>query len=530
MHTAVADSFSDLIDLEAPVTRLGTGYVFTEGPLWHPHEQTLLFSDMPGDTRRKYAPGQGVSVVSSATNKANGMTYDAKLNLLICEHATSSVVRLRPDGTREVLCTHFDGRELNSPNDIVVGHDGSIYFTDPTYGRMEHFGDPRPLQQGFQGVYRLAPDHVPGDEPQLVVPRTLFGQPNGLTFSPCQKWMWVNDTEQCNIRMFDVAADGQLINGRVFAGGIQDEALKGVPDGMKADVNGNVYVTAPGGVWVYSFEGQLIGKIQCPEMVANLHWGGPDWSTLFLCAETSLYSVETKTKGRDEPFMSAAQPAPSSPQGTTSMSGPLILQNRLDFRIEGAKTAMIIQDLQNDVMIDGGAFAHTGSPDHARSQNVVNNVRRLTDHVRSRGGMIIHVHMILEPGAPYLCQYAELQRGLKEHNALVRGTWGGAPVAGSEPQPGDLVVEKMSMSAWETSRLDAYLRHGGRDTIINTGSWTNMSVEHTARTGADKGYHMIVPEDACSTMNPEWHAASINYAMQNVATVTKSEAVIAALS
>lgn len=529
MHEAIADSFGEIIALDAPVVQLGTGFVFTEGPLWHPHEQTLIFSDMPGDTRRKYTPGQGVSVVAHPSNKGNGMTYDADLNLLICEHATSSVVRLRPDGTREILCTHFEGRELNSPNDIIVGRDGSIYFTDPTYGRLEHFGVPRPLEQGFQGVYRLAPGHKPGDAPQLVVPRTLFGQPNGLCFSPCERWMWVNDTDQCNIRMFDVAPDGALINGRVFAGGIQDDALKGVPDGMKADRHGNLYVTAPGGIWVYTFEGLLIGKIKCPEMVANMHWGGPDWSTLYMCAETSLYAVETKTKGRDELFMSAKK-KPMHPQGMPTMSAPLILQDRLDFRIDAGRTAMIIQDLQNDVMIDGGAFAHTGAPDHARSQNVVSNVRRLADHLRSRGGMIVHVHMILEPGAPYLCQHAELQRGLKDHNALVRGTWGSAPVDGLEPQPGDLVVEKMSMSAWETSRLDAYLRHGARDTIINTGSWTNMSVEHTARTGADKGYRMIVPEDACSTMNQEWHEASINYGMQNVATVTKTDAVISALS
>ncbi|MEP5762330.1 MAG: isochorismatase family protein [Litoreibacter sp.] len=529
MHEAIADNFSDIVALDAPVSQLGTGFIFTEGPLWHPHEQTLIFSDMPGDTRRKYTPGQGISVIAQPSNKGNGMTYDANLNLLICEHSTSSVVRISPDGMREVLCTHFEGRELNSPNDIIVARDGSIYFTDPTFGRLEHFGVPRALEQGFQGVYRLPPDHKPGDEPQLAVPRTLFGQPNGLCLSPCEKWMWVNDTTQCNIRLFDVSPDGSLINGRIFAGGIRDDGLAGVPDGMKADVDGNVYVTAPGGVWVYSFEGLLIGKIKCPEMVANMHWGGPNWSTLFLCAETSLYSIETKTRGRVEPFM-IASPTQQPAQGTTVMSASLALQERLDIRIDARRTALIIQDLQNDVMIDGGAFAHTGSPDHARSQNVVSNVRRLADHIRSRGGMIVHVHMILEPGAPYLCQYAELQRGLKDHNALVRGTWGGAPVDGLEPKEGDLVVEKMSMSAWETSRLDAYLRHGNRDTIINTGSWTNMSVEHTARTGADKGYRMIVPEDACSTMSQEWHEASINFGMQNVAIVTKTDAVIAALS
>ena len=529
MHQAIADSFHNLVDVNAPLDHLGTGYIFTEGPLWHPHDQSLIFSDIPGNVRRRYKPGEGITEVARPTNKGNGMTYDANLNLLVCEHTTSSVARIKPDGTREVMCSHFEGRELNSPNDIVVGNDGSIYFTDPTYGRMEGFGTLRETQQSFQGVYRMPPGHKPGDEPQLVVERSIFTQPNGLCFSPCQKWMWVNDTAQANIRMFDVAPDGRLINPRVFAGGIVDDNLPGVPDGMKADAHGNVYVTAPGGLWVYDFHGVLIGKISCPELIANFHWGGPDWSTLYLCATTSLYALKMKTRGRDEPFMRAG-PASPAIQGTTTMKNDLLLQDRLNFRIDGSKTAMILQDIQNDVMMDGGAFAHTGSPDHARSQGLLNNARRLADAVRSRGGMIIHVWMVLEPGAPYLAQHAPLQQGLKEHKALVRGTWGVEPAPGVEPQSGDLIVEKMSMSAWETSRLEAYLHHGGRDTIINTGSWTNMSVEHTTRTGADKGFRMIVPEDACSTMNAEWHQASVNYAMQNVATVTKTDAVIAALT
>jgi gluconolactonase len=534
-HQAIADSFAAIIDPHEPVRLLGTGFVFTEGPLWHPVEQSLIFSDMPGDVRRKYTPGQGVKEIQKPSNKGNGMTYDADLNLLVCEHSTSSVVRIRPDGTREVLCTHYQARELNSPNDIVVGNDGSIYFTDPTYGRMEHYGVPRPVQLGFQGVYRLPPGYRPGDEPQLVVDKYLFTQPNGLCFSPCQRWMWVNDTDQANIRMFDVAPDGALVNGRVFAGGIKDPLLPGLPDGMKADKDGNVYVTAPGGVWVYSFHGELIGKIICPEMVANLHWGGADWSTLFLCAETSLYSVQTRTKGRDEPFMfprrrAADAARPAAPAATAPRpASQLTLKSHLDFRIDGKRSALILQDIQNDVMMDGGAFAATGSPEHARAQNLIANAARLAEAARRHGVMVIHVWMVLEPGAPYLAQHAALMQGLKRENALVRGTWGVQPVPGLEPQPGDLVVEKMSMSAWETSRLEAYLRHGGRDTIINCGSWTNMSVEHTARTGADKGFHMIVPEDACSTMNAAWHEASINYAMQNVATVTRTDAVIAAL-
>ena len=270
-HTVHDPRFTELIDPGAPVERLGTGFTFTEGPIWHPTEHHLLFSDMPGDVRRRWSAAGGISEVMRPSHKANGMTYDANLNLIVCEHATSSVTRFGPDGTREVLCSHFEGRELNSPNDVCIHSDGSIWFTDPTYGRMEHFGVPRPLQMGFRGVYRLPPGHKPGDEPQLVSDRYMFGQPNGLCFSPCQRWMWINDTEQANIRMFDVAADGRLTNGRVFASGIREPGRAGLPDGMKADANGNVYVTGPGGVWVYDFHGLLLGEIHVPEMVANLH-------------------------------------------------------------------------------------------------------------------------------------------------------------------------------------------------------------------------------------------------------------------
>lgn len=521
-HTAIDDRFRALIDPAEPVRRLATGFTFTEGPLWHPLEKHLIFSDMPGDVRRRWTPDGRVTEIARPSNMGNGMTYDADLNLLVCEHATSSVARIAPDGTRTVLCSHFEGRELNSPNDICMRSDGAVFFTDPTYGRMAHFGVPRPLEQGFRGVYMLPPGHFPGAEPVLVSDRYMFGQPNGLCFSPCERWIWVNDTEQANIRMFDVGADGQLRNGRIFASGIRDSHLPGVPDGMKADDEGHVYVTAPGGVWVYDFRGMLVGKIAVPETVANLHWGDDDWQTLYLCATTSVYALRTRVRGRREPFMAARPPRAATPAVPAQVAP-------LDFHIEPGRTALILQDLQNDVMIEGGAFAGTGSPQHARAQNVVENVRRLAETCRRRGVMVIHVWMICEPGHPHLAQHCALMQGLKRENALVRGTWGAAPAAGLEPQPGDLVVEKMSMSAWETSRLESYLRHGGRDTILNAGAWTNMSVEHTARTAADKGFHVIVPEDACSTMNADWHRASIDYAMGNVATVTNVDAVLAAL-
>ncbi|MGI9401334.1 MAG: SMP-30/gluconolactonase/LRE family protein, partial [Rhizobiaceae bacterium] len=193
-HEAVSPKFRDLIEEYAPVAQLGTGFIFTEGPIWHPRDEYLLFSDMPGDVRRRWDKS-GVTEVMRPSNKGNGMTYDADLNLIVCEHSTSSLVRFTPDGRREVLCSHFEGRELNSPNDVIVHNNGSIYFTDPTYGRKEHFGVPRPTEMGFQGVYRVPPGHRPGDEPQLVSDRYMFTQPNGLTLSPCQRFMWVNDTE-----------------------------------------------------------------------------------------------------------------------------------------------------------------------------------------------------------------------------------------------------------------------------------------------------------------------------------------------
>ena len=198
--------------------------------------------------------------------------------------------------------------------------------------------------------------------------------------------------------------------------------------------------------------------------------------------------------------------------------------------LDASRCVMLIQDLQNDVIIEGGAFADSGSPEHAKEQNVVENVATLADTCRSKGIPVIHVHYIVEPGAPGLKLNAPLFQGLKDGNALVRDTWGAAPAEGLEPQDGDFIVQKMRMSAWQGTRLENLLAGFGRDTIIVTGAWTNMSIEHTSRTGADKGYFMVVPEDGCSTMNADWHNASINYALQNVSTVTTSAAVTEALA
>jgi gluconolactonase len=538
LHTAVKKEFESLIDLNAVVEQVGGGFTFTEGPIWHPVEHYLLFSDMPADVRRRWEARSGVREVMRPSNKCNGMTYDAELNLIVCEHATSTVVRERPDGRREVVASHFDGMELNSPNDLCVHSDGSIYFSDPWYGRMPVYGVERPRQLGFQGVYRVAPD---GGAPQLLVNRYTFDQPNGICFSPDQHLLYVNDTVQANIRVFDVKADGSLGFGRTFASGLKSDRESGVPDGMKCDSSGNVWVTAPGGVWVFAPSGELLGKVAIPELASNLHWGGDDWRTLFVTATHSVYAVKTKVGPRLEPFMRARAagfappraepraesyrpPAPPErrPAPPPMPGGPL--------RLDPSRCALIIQDMQNDVVMDGGAFAASGSPAHCREQNAIDNVRRLAEACRARGVMVIHVWFIVEPGAPGVTVNAPLFKGLVEGNAMVRGTWGAAPVTGLERQSGDHVVEKMRMSAWEGTALETVLKSGRRDTVIVTGAWTNMSIEHTARTGADKGYTMIVPEDGCSTMNADWHNAAINYALQNVSTVTKVDGVIAALS
>ena len=521
-HEALSPQFRNLIDEHAPVRQLGSGFTFVEGPIWPPVDHYLLFSDMPADTRRRWDRA-GVRPVTTASNKGNGMTYDADLNLIVCEHATSSVARIGPDGRRQVIASHFEGKELNSPNDLCIRSDGSNYFSDPWYGRMPIYGVERPRQLGWQGGFRGRPGQGGGD-PELLVDRYLFTMPNGLCFSPDEKRLYINDTHQANIRVFDVDSAGRLSNGRVFASGIRDSLKPGVPDGMKCDAEGNIWVTAPGGVWVYAPDGRQIGKVSAPELVANLHWGGADWRTLFLAASTSLYAVEIKVGPRNEPFMRARASAPRNTDQQMSTQNP-----SSDLSLDVSRCALVIQDMQNDVVMDGGAFASSGSPAHCREQNAIPNVARLADQCRAKGIPVIHVWFLVEPGAPGLTLNAPLFEGVAESKAVVRGTWGAEPVTGLEPKPGDHVVTKMRMSAWEGTTLETVLKAEKRDIVIVTGAWTNMSIEHTARTGADKGYVMIVPEDGCSTMNADWHRASIDYALRNVAAVTVVDDVIAAL-
>lgn len=294
----------DLVASSVQVEKLATGFTFTEGPIWHP-DGYLLFSDMPMDVRRKWSEDSGVVEVMKPANKCNGMTLDAELRLVVCEHWTSQVVRatLKADGTeasRETIASHYGDKELNSPNDVVVAPDGSIYFSDPTYGRMDVFGNPREQQLDFQGVYRVP---AGGGDVQLLVDD--FMQPNGLCFSPDEKTLYINDSGVLHIRRFDVAADGSLSGGDVILGeiGSPDDFAGGICDGMKCDEQGNIWVTGPGGVWVVAPDGEHLGTVEVPEHTGNLTWGGPSWDVLYVPSSSSLYRFQAKVSGNRLAYM-----------------------------------------------------------------------------------------------------------------------------------------------------------------------------------------------------------------------------------
>ena len=296
-----SDALRELLDESAEAERVATGFTFTEGPIWNAEGRFLLFSDMPGNVRRRWSEDGGVEEVMRPSNKCNGMTYDAEGNLLVCEHVTSTLVRERPDGTRETIASHFEGKELNSPNDVLVKSDGAIYFSDPWYERMPVFGEERERELGFQGVYRIPP----GDGGlELIVGRGDFDQPNGLCFSPDESLLYINDTPRAHIKVFDAQADGSISNGRMFFEGIGSGVIEeGIPDGMKSDERGNIWVTGPGGVWVISPEGEHLGTIEVPENVGNITWGGDDWHTLFMPSTTSLYRIRTKVGPAPQPYI-----------------------------------------------------------------------------------------------------------------------------------------------------------------------------------------------------------------------------------
>lgn len=296
--TIRSDRMAELIDPAAEPTPLAGGFMFTEGPIWNREHGYLLFSDMPGDVRRRWDAEQGVREVMRPSNRCNGMAYDAAGNVVVCEHSTSRVVRELSDGTRQVVASHYRGKELNSPNDVVVARDGSIYFSDPSYGRLATVGVERECELDFRGVYRVGPD----GELRLMVAEDEFDMPNGLCFSPDATRLYVNDSPRAHIKVFDVDSDGALHGGRILADSIgRGISEEGVPDGMKCDQLGNVWVAGPGGVWVFDPDGTHLGVVQLPEVVANFTWGGPDLRDLYFCASTTLHRVRTKVAGNPLP-------------------------------------------------------------------------------------------------------------------------------------------------------------------------------------------------------------------------------------
>lgn len=281
-----------LVSPDARVEQVADGMGFGEGPVWDRVHARLIFSDMNHDHMRCWNARDGLTTFRRPSNRANGNTYDPQGRLVTCEHATSRVVRQEADGRISVLATHYEGRELNSPNDVVVKSDGAIYFSDPPYGRIrEDVGVIRDLQLDFCGVYRIPPG---GGAPQLLAKD--FERPNGLAFSLDERVLYIDDTARKHIRRFEVRADGTLQGGEVWAE-TQGDA-PGAPDGMKIDSRGNLYCTGPGGVHVFDPQARLLGVIRTPERVTNLAWGDEDALGLYLTGTHALYRLRVKTPGR----------------------------------------------------------------------------------------------------------------------------------------------------------------------------------------------------------------------------------------
>jgi gluconolactonase len=284
---------SRLLDVIAPDAELEialSGFQFTEGPVWHPTDHHLMFSDIQGNTIYRWAPGGDLQVFRVNSHLANGNTYDRQGRLLTCHHGTSRVTRTESDGSVTILAAHYNGQQLNSPNDIVVSRDGAIYFTDPPYGRSESHGIPREQELDFYGVYRLDP--VSGDLTLLV---DDFERPNGLCFSLDETQLYIDDSARHHIRVFDVQADGTLANGRIWAETSREG--HGVPDGMKIDSAGMLFACAAGGVHVFTSDAVCLGVIHIPEHAANFCWGDADLRTLYITASTSVYRLRMQQAG-----------------------------------------------------------------------------------------------------------------------------------------------------------------------------------------------------------------------------------------
>jgi len=284
----MADDLSAIV--ESPeAERLATGFVFTEGPLWHP-DGFYYFVDVRKSMFYRLTPGGKPEVVRENTGEGNGTTFDLQGRLIMCEGGNRRVTRTGADGKIEVLCDRYEGKRLNRPNDVVCRSDGSIYFTDP--------GLRVPLAERelpYAAIYRVDPSGA-------VSMLADFEYPNGLAFSPDERTLYVANTRWAQyIHALEIGADGAMVRRRIFADMSSDET-DGVPDGMKVDVQGRVYCTGPGGTWVFAPDGTRLGIIRTPEVPANLAFGGPDLRTLFFTARTSVYSLRVKVPGQPHPW------------------------------------------------------------------------------------------------------------------------------------------------------------------------------------------------------------------------------------
>lgn len=291
--------FQHLIIGSAALEELYSGCRWAEGPVWFGDANQLVWSDIPNQRMLRWAEGGGVSVFRSPSNFTNGNTRDRQGRLVSCEHGLRRVTRTEPDGTITVLAESYGGKRLNSPNDVIVRSDGSVWFTDPSYGILSDYeGYKSPQEQATRNVYRLDPESG-----ALDVMVDDFLQPNGLAFSPDETLLYVADSGASHapeaprhIRVFDVVDGKTLANSRVFA-----TIDKGLPDGMRVDTSGNVWSSAADGVHCFASDGTLLGKILVPQTVANLTFGGPRRNRLFITATRSLYAIYVTATGAQVP-------------------------------------------------------------------------------------------------------------------------------------------------------------------------------------------------------------------------------------